>query len=315
MKKTIDKIVLAEKTLDGCVNELEHFEREDAAMFMLCVIELRKYLHDSNRFLIVEKAYEDVKAFLVSTAEKADLLTTTFFNNLVMFYFFAFRVYLKHWEVYLKREKDENHLSEFKRLTSKEYDSSQSYRFAESMRNYIEHCQFPISHMNVSKLIPGKKRSVTAHANRKALLDFNWKPKELKMLNSYPEKINMVKVINESYAALKRVQTGLLRYLETRELYLMCIGVLALRKKYRKDENLIAMKICYLEASIFQDAWKYDMQHFEAPWSICKDIVKRYLKKTGTTNRIYRVLTGDVNKQHEKLIMELWQQKAIKKIT
>lgn len=117
------------------VKELNQWARQET-------FALVEYSHHQFKLTVVAVQQAFVKQSVPPQAHNFILnLNATFLNFLAMM-----RLYLDHTEALIKRSsttKDTEVLA-FSEATAKEYDGYFAYRFAYKLRNYAQHCGFPI---------------------------------------------------------------------------------------------------------------------------------------------------------------------------
>lgn len=114
-------------------------------------------------------------------------------------------ILLKHWEKFLgHRGKGED----FKNITRKEFDGCEAYALVCTFRNYLVHS---------SDIMHGQHKGfdgIKIWADRDFVLkDFKWPAAKKDLLKKQEKKIDLVKVIQESFAAVDRVHNAALELL------------------------------------------------------------------------------------------------------
>jgi hypothetical protein len=90
-----------------------------------------------------------------------------------------------------------------------EYDNSMAYRFLYKLRDYTQHCGFPVDQVTLAAANPDKnKRATTVEftAGRDRLLaNFDWKSKVREDLLKMPERIDVLELIEQASPCFRRI--------------------------------------------------------------------------------------------------------------
>lgn len=117
--------------------------------------------------------------------------------RLIRSYFLEFDIYIKHYERIFRNIKKEDF---YKKITSGVYDSNDYYILAGVLRNYIVH------HSDINHETLFNKNGYEVNAYKVRLLSgIHISKSAEEAINRQPEKIDLLKVIEESFSALKKV--------------------------------------------------------------------------------------------------------------
>ncbi len=246
------------------------------------------FIHDINRTYIVKKAFEEMdNAF---SSEDLAVLNSTQkdINRLAMNYLFSFRTYIDHWETYIKRlwKSDYTYLKKFKDVTASEYDNCMGYRITYRLRNYVQHCDIPISRA-VGSIIKGGKAKRKVYVNRSRLINEfkEWKKEEEDYLQKQDEYFEILPLFYDAKEALLRIQEKLIQHRINEQFIQKCIEALEIIKKHDiKDGNLAIIEYFdksgkSIEIKNEKDLMNAQMSIYgEIPRALCEEILRQYVK-------------------------------------
>jgi hypothetical protein len=126
--------------------ELFNSHRELYSIFIINFIELSEYFQDVTDDL-TKKSITSLR----NTTPEFRLIYRNA-NRLLFNLLTSGRTLIDHQETFLKKEygKDSQEIKDFKSIASDIFDSSFEYRFTYKLRNYAQHCGFPISSFKFS---------------------------------------------------------------------------------------------------------------------------------------------------------------------
>jgi hypothetical protein len=131
--------------------------------------------------------------------------------------------WLASTRLYLESERDflvgqfgegSEEIRSFKAATSRAFDTYPGYRFLYNLRDYAQHCGPPVSGMNVSRN-PQGKTIIEMYLNRSELLiaRFSWSHHSKTLLNSWPEQISIMPLVEEAMTGFRLIEEEVLRIL------------------------------------------------------------------------------------------------------
>jgi hypothetical protein len=134
-----------------------------------------------------------------------------------------FATWLAATRLYLESERDfmmsrfgeeSSQYQSFKESTSTAFDTRDGYRFLYNLRDYTQHCGIPSSGVTVS-MNSKKERITRLHLNRTELLSarFKWNRHAKSLLESWPEKIEIIPLMDDAMAGYMDVERCILRML------------------------------------------------------------------------------------------------------
>lgn len=117
------------------------------SIFLINFIEISRYLEESVAGLASEQ-----KPILHYNRKNIQVIYRNV-NRLFLNLLGSARTFLDHTETYLKRKygKKSIKVAGFKRKTNELYDSSFEYRFIYKLRNFAQHCGFPVSEISIRR--------------------------------------------------------------------------------------------------------------------------------------------------------------------
>lgn len=136
------------------INFLDEISQEQFDKINEAIKVLSKYSFNKNLFTIlsinVNEFFDTLPVMLQSCIHSVGELQLKNIhlniNRLYINLLSSFRAYLDHTETYLKKKYGHSsaEYNSFKQITSSLYDNEFAYRFAYKLRNYSQHCGFPI---------------------------------------------------------------------------------------------------------------------------------------------------------------------------
>ena len=130
------------------------------------------------------------------------------------------RFYLDATETKIKREfrtKEGGVSADFKTAQSKEYDGVFEYRFVYKLRNYAQHCNFPLSDIQFNERlspVTGEKESeFKAYFDRQKLLqEYNgWGSVIKENLKRGPERLEVMEVLQIVMSSMQSIEEAKMR--------------------------------------------------------------------------------------------------------
>lgn len=119
-------------------------------------------------------------------------------------YFLEFDIFIKHYERIFRKIKKEDF---YKKITSSAYDSNDYYILAGVLRNYIVH------HSDINHETLFNKNGYEVNAYKvKLLSDIHISNSAKEAINRQSEKIDLLKVIEESFSALQKVDRAFIDF-------------------------------------------------------------------------------------------------------
>jgi hypothetical protein len=126
------------------------------------------------------------------------------------------RLYLESERDFLLRQfgEESEEIRSFKAVCSRAFDTYPGYRFLYNLRDYTQHCGPPVSGMNVSRGSQSK-RVVEMYLSRSELLiaRFNWSRHAKTLLDSWPERISVMPLVDEAMNGFRLIEEEMLRIL------------------------------------------------------------------------------------------------------
>lgn len=170
-------------------NFLEQINQEQFQRILDAIEVLNKYDFSKKLFKVVDSNYSDFFEYpqkmlqICVDNESEELIQDCYFNcnRLFINFLSSFRVYIDYIETYLKRKfgKTSQEVLAYKRCTAFFFDKFFAYRFLYKLRNYSQHCGFPINDINFS----AKLDDLTQRVHATLTLSFN----RDKLLEDYTE--------------------------------------------------------------------------------------------------------------------------------
>jgi hypothetical protein len=121
---------------------------------------LNKYQFSKNLFQIFDISFKEfieypqliLERLVIGQSDQQDQDYYLNCNRLFINFLSSFRAYIDYIATYLKRKygHTSEHASAFERCTNYFFDEFFAYRFLYKLRNYSQHCGFPISVVNYS---------------------------------------------------------------------------------------------------------------------------------------------------------------------
>lgn len=213
---------LDQEKLDNFHNNVSSLERfklhsELYSIFIINFVELSQFFQDTVDNLTkkqIQSLRSNIPEFRMINRNANRLL----FNLLS-----SGRTLIDHQETYLKKRygKDSEEVSQYKKVTNEVYDSSFEYRFIYKLRNYAQHCGFPIGHFEFeaknkrdgdrldinTRLNPLFKRDELLHNfdawGQRVKEDLKNQPKEFPVMWTVGEYYKSVGIINEEFEKIE----------------------------------------------------------------------------------------------------------------
>jgi hypothetical protein len=179
---------------------------------------LRRFEHNSQLFTMAVWNYQEYYDVLHSYLQAFINQNTDYINNypakfninrIALNLLSSIRMYLDHIETDLKRRygNKSHEVEKFEQICSQEYDGSFSYRFLYRLRNYAQHCGFPIHDISFTSK-PNQiqnEYALTVRISRDKLLqDFDWKSLKSEVVAA-PENIDFNEHIDNMVRSLNRI--------------------------------------------------------------------------------------------------------------
>lgn len=240
---------------------------------------LVEFQKNYKRIGVVVESYKDLTSFISDYLNNV-ISSTRFENNLnrlLLEFLTAVRAYLDHWETYLKREygKGSPEVIRFKQATKKEYDGVFAYRFIYELRNYTQHCEMPISSFN-AKISKNEQRSLEIFLNRDKLLNgFEWKTIVRNELEKYPDKIELMGLLEEILRCLENIHNDAINLCDTKKLMESAMGIIQFNlDNDDRDGSLVIME--YLIWNKESQPEKLNIE--DIPFKFAKFLLNSFLK-------------------------------------
>lgn len=179
----------------------------------------------SDSFSLVARTFEDFigtykrieTAFTQTPAPRPEEVRLDLNSDFLSF-LSMFRFYIDSTNTRITRLNSPSSKAEresFEKALSDEYDSSFTYRFCYQLRNYAQHCGFPITGYRatgtMNKETGQNDYSFETYLERDKLLEnYDWK-KLTDDLKSQPKKIQVYDLANEFIECLKRIEAKALK--------------------------------------------------------------------------------------------------------
>lgn len=187
----------------------------EADAIIECSTTLYKFHDDSEKFRILKNSYKKLINAINSEDHNHE------YNYLILDFMSSFRVFTDHWETQIKRNfgKESDEINIFKKVTGKEFDNNFSYRFTCGLRNYIQHVDMP-NYQIASSQNGNSIWEVKILLDRKGLLDNydGWKSIVVSDLKASGEPIDFIKIINEVYESIKKINDVAINFADTKQL-------------------------------------------------------------------------------------------------
>ena len=274
----------------------------------------------SRQFVITQKNYQRImntvefyRNAIANRTLSASLSHRSIVENLsvdIINWLTSTRLFLDHHLTHLahKYGKKSVELERFELATNKEYDSVQAYRVLYKLRDYTQHCGFPIDNISMTARDPDTEdwtALVTLSANRDALLqDFDWKKKVREDLLSMDEMIDILPLIREAQPCFRRIFAELLRIrLENSQ-----ESVRVVREAAHRLESVTAKK--YLIKTTIVDGNPTEITHNTLPIEICDWIessteLEEYMERlvgNSATNPEVQLAAPDLTPRTQELL-------------
>jgi hypothetical protein len=144
-------------------------------------------------------------------------------RNVVLVFMGEITNWLASTRLYLDSERDfildqfgekTEEFRQYRQITSQAFDSYPGYRFLYNLRDYAQHSGPPVSGMTVSTDSSGQ-RVIDMYLSRSTLLvaRFRWSHHAKELLESWPEHISIMPLVEEAMAGLRLIEDELLRIL------------------------------------------------------------------------------------------------------
>lgn len=264
------------------------------------------YIMEVKYYEIFDKPYKEFINFLKDFIDKSSKLEIFDINRYTMNYLFGIRTFLDHWETHIKRNYRSNkqYIDVYKEAISYEYDNHMAYRLVYRLRNYVQHCEMPISSVT-EKLNTNNEKEIIVYVNRDRLLSNykKWKPEEVEYLKSLEEEFEITPLFDEMNDCLFRIHDKLINFNIDKDFILDCISVLKLRKQFKEYEGTLAI----VEYDDEEDNKKVGKIFFkgntkikinELHTQICEHILREHIKNNDTYVKIFNycgICIGDTD--------------------
>ena len=267
------------------IRALSNYPLEDLLKYESLSRIIGQFNYDVRRIFSVDESYNEMLiAFFASNKPDRDKANKDI-NRLVMNYLLSFRVFLDHWETYIKRDwkGDKEYFKAFKEATAIEYDNNLGYRITYRLRNYVQHCNMPISRIEHT-IVQNQPRVIVLVEREKLINEFDeWKVEELDFLKNQPEEFEILPILESGKDSLNMIHDKLLTYRLTHNFVLNAVEALELKKRYISNEGELAI-VDFLDkyGNDFKKGEKPDTTNIKLnfdfiPWPTCIYILKSFL--------------------------------------
>jgi len=203
-----------------------------------------QFLMEMDFYKVLDHAYKDLIRFLNELLERKSSFEKYDVNRYAMNYLFSIRTFLDHWETRIKRKyrSNQQYLDLFKKVTSQEYDNHMAYRIVYRLRNYVQHCEMPISNV-IERFNDNNEKEIIVCVNRDRLLSNfkEWKPEEVEYLKVLEQNIEILPLFEEMNACLFRIHQELINFNFDKNSIMDCVSVLKLRRQFKEYEGSLAV--------------------------------------------------------------------------
>jgi hypothetical protein len=258
----------------------------------------------SRQFVIVQKNYQRIintVAFYENAVINRTLSDSfnhrSIVDNLsvdIINWLTSTRLFLDHHLTALahKYGKDSNERQRFIQATNTEYDSVPAYRVLYKLRDYTQHCGFPVDSITMTARNPNEDdwtAFVTLSANRDELLEnFDWKSKVRDDLLEMDEAIDIPSLIKQAQPCFRRIFAELLRIRLSTSQESVC----KVREAAARCESVTARK--YLIKTTIVDGVPTNVTQTPLPVEICD-----WIEDSTALDRYMNRLLGDSNSNPE----------------
>jgi hypothetical protein len=122
------------------------------------------------------------------------------------------RMYLESERDFILREfgTSSEQMARYKGVTGYAFDTYPGYRFTYNLRDYTQHCGIPPGSLEISADDAGRRR-IELILDRTALLNsrFSWSSHANRLLNSWPDRVLLMPLIEETHEGLAHIERGL----------------------------------------------------------------------------------------------------------
>ncbi|MCF2526600.1 hypothetical protein [Yinghuangia soli] len=99
----------------------------------------------------------------------------------------------------------------YKAATSGAFDSHDGYRFLYNLRDYTQHCGIPSGYLDISGSAPNRRIVLSLDRSRLLTARFKWSKHAKALLNTWPEKIPLVPLMEDAMEGYATVEEQMLR--------------------------------------------------------------------------------------------------------
>lgn len=200
--------------------DLEEYEKCNHVLSLL-----RDFEHNSQLFTMIVWNFQDyhdtieayLQAFIYKDMEHLQYRPAQFnINRIALNVLSSIRMYLDHVETSLKRRYGEasEEVKNFEKICSKVYDENFSYRLLYRLRNYAQHCGFPINDIcfMTEKVSERVEHRLLIRISRDKLLEgFNWKSLKPEIVAS-PDYFDFNEHLTSMMQSINEVHTFLIEH-------------------------------------------------------------------------------------------------------
>jgi hypothetical protein len=197
------------KRADVCLKQYE----QDQALFTTVLLNYDDFEGTLQQCLNEYVSYTDVS--VIEQPPIGDMMLNI--NRRILNLLSAFRTYLDHSRYNLSKRYGEHseRLQNFDIARKAAYDGSFSYRFADGLRNYVQHCGMPLGAIELRREPDIVAETVTysleVYFDRDALLDrFRWKNRVRKEIALLPEEFPVRPQLAEVMRLLEQINLAVL---------------------------------------------------------------------------------------------------------
>lgn len=186
------------------------FTEDESARMFQAAVSMDRLFNNMFRMSSVEEAYAELKVQLVGIKGPNPELERRIIRR-VRSYILEYDIFLKHWERYFaKRVKDGKR--RYKEITHPAFDDNEAYALICTLRNYLVHSDDIVHGQHIGF------DGFGLWADRALIInDMDWPNAKRNLLQRQPEKIDILKLIDDSLEPIKDVHDKLIECLLTEE--------------------------------------------------------------------------------------------------
>ncbi|EHQ89867.1 hypothetical protein [Desulfosporosinus youngiae] len=284
---------------------LREVREDEYSNFASITRKFNDFLMEVDYYKVFDKPYKELINFLQKYLQKRSNFQLMDINRYTMNYLYGIRTFLDHWEARIKRKYrgNQQYLELFNKAKSQEYDNHMAYRIVYRLRNYVQHCEMPISNVT-ERLITDNKEEILVYVNRDRLLSNfkEWKPEEVAYLNLQEQQFEIMPLFIEMNNCLVRIQEQLINFNINKNFILDCVKVLKLRNQFQEYEGTLAI-IEYADDRIENEielitnsntVWNIE----QLPTATCENVIRMHIRNNAKFIKIFHysgICCGETN--------------------